>query len=319
MPSAEKDVDVRFGDVPAPGSRESHDVYVAPLLRVSRTAEGYYFAYPDAQFLVGESGEHIIAGTAPGSSVEDTCTYLVGPVMSFALRLRGCVSLHASVVIVDGRALALCGAPGAGKSSSAAAFSQMGYGVLSEDVAALQESNHGFAVHPGYPRVNLWPDAVAALWGTADALPTITPNWEKRYLRLSCREAPKRAGMGPDGVTFHHEAAPLSAIYVLEGRSKEGTRLRSLRPMEALLALTSNTHSWYLLNPAMRAHEFNLLIRLVRHVPISAAVAPDGLGDIRSLCRQLVDHFRNGPRPLGAVNETAGRGLKTPFQQQAPS
>ena len=98
--------------------------------------------------------------------------------------MRGVVPLHASAVAVANHAVALVGAPGAGKSTTAAAFAQRGFPVLSDDLAALTERENQFFVQPGYPRVNLWPDSVSALFGSHDALPPITPTWEKRYMAL---------------------------------------------------------------------------------------------------------------------------------------
>ena len=111
----------------------------------------------------------------------------MGPVIAFTLRLRGVTCLHASCVAVDDRAIALLGRPGAGKSTTAAAFAQLGYSVLSDDVVVLDDRNGQFRVQPGYPRVNLWPDSVHALFGSEDALPPITPTWGKRYLSLAAR------------------------------------------------------------------------------------------------------------------------------------
>jgi len=280
------DLDVEFDRLPPPASEEP-GIYASPSLRVSRTPRGYRFVYEDAQFLVADSGDRVIAATSPGSSFEDTCTYLVGPVMGFALRLRGAVCLHASVVVAGGSAVALCGPPGAGKSSSAAGFAQRGCAVLAEDMAALQENGDGFLVQPGYPRVNLWPDAAAALGGDGDALPAITPNWEKRYLPLA-------SGVRADVPSFHCDPAPLTAIYILEGR---GTALeaafRPLKPMEALLALAANTYSWYLLDSAMRAREFDVLRRLVRAVPVRAVSAPDDFAGIGLLCDGILADLGN--------------------------
>src|SRR5690348_16585408 len=102
--------------------------------------------------------------------------------MGFVLRLRGALCLHASSVAVGDSAVALVGLPGAGKSTTAAAFACAGFSVLSDDVVALADEGPQFYVHPGYPRVNLWPDSVQELFGSEDALPRITPTWDKRYL-----------------------------------------------------------------------------------------------------------------------------------------
>src|SRR5207244_6105024 len=124
--------------------------------------------------------------------------------------------LHASAVAVADRAIALVGLPGAGKSTAAAAFACAGYPVISDDVVALEDHGERFLVQPGYPRVNLWPDSVRRLFGSEDALPRITPTWEKRYLPL-----------GQKGHPFASKPLPLAAVYILDSRDRKSTRLNS--------------------------------------------------------------------------------------------
>jgi energy-coupling factor transporter ATP-binding protein EcfA2 len=192
-------------------------------------------------------------------TLEDVLVYLLGPIMGFVLRQRGMTSLHASAVAVNHRAIALVGPPGAGKSTTAAAFAGLGYPVISDDIVPLLDSGNGFAVQPGYPCVCLWPDSVKSLYGSFNALPLLTPNWEKRYLQL-----------GDERNHFHRDPLPLAAVYILGDRGTEPTR-PSVEPLpvaKALIALISNTYMNYLLDSALRAHEFDFLGRLVRTVPI---------------------------------------------------
>ena len=101
------------------------------------------------------------------------------------------------------QAIALCGVSQAGKSTTAAALALRGISVLTEDVTPIKDFGETFIVEPGYPRICLWPDSVKELLGSPDALPLLTPNWDKRYLPL-------------DGVraTFQSEPKPLGAIYL---------------------------------------------------------------------------------------------------------
>lgn len=159
-------------------SAPSDCVYAGSSLRVGVLADGAYFDffYNDGpRFLVEREGREIWADWPENYSLEDAATYLLGPVLGFVLRLRGITCLHASAVAVGDQAIALVGTPGAGKSTTAAAFACLGYGVLSDDVVALADEGDRFIVQPGYPRVNLWPNSVCALFDSADSLPRITP------------------------------------------------------------------------------------------------------------------------------------------------
>ena len=143
-------------------------------------------------------------------TVQDAATYLLGPIFGFLLRLRGVVSLHASGVMIGDHAVALVGPAGAGKSTTAAAFAQCGYPVITDDVFALKDSGGRFFVEPGYATLRLWPDSVEALCGSPHALPLITPNWDKRYLDLRSAD-----------FQFANSRVPISAIYVLGERRQD--------------------------------------------------------------------------------------------------
>src|SRR5271156_6758875 len=74
---------------------------------------------------------------------------------------------------------------GAGKSTTAAAFARRGFAILSDDVSALWDCRPPFLLQPAYPQLRLWPSSVRLLFGADDALPPLTPNWDKRGLDLS--------------------------------------------------------------------------------------------------------------------------------------
>jgi hypothetical protein len=239
-----------------------------PQLRVGRLRNGAYgLFYSDGpRFAVDPHGCEIVADWPTGYSLEDAVTYLSGPVLAFAVRLRGLVCLHASAVAIEDRAIAFVGSPGSGKSTTSAAFAKNGYGVLSDDVVALTEQGNRFYAQPGYPRVNLWPDSVRALFGSQDVLPRITPTWGKRFLELD-----------QDRFRFESRALPLSVIYVLRphevGRS--AYRIGPIPPASAFLTLVANTYLNYLLNMDMRSKEFGTLSRLINSVAVRFVEPPD--------------------------------------------
>jgi hypothetical protein len=249
-----------------------------PNLRVGMLAgvKYYGFFYSDgARFAVDREGREIWGDWPENYTLEDACTYLIGPVIAFALRLRGAICLHASSVAVGDRAIALLGAPGAGKSTTAAGFAQLGYSILSDDVAVLDDRGERFLVQPGYPRINMWPDSVRALFGSEDALPLITPTWGKRYLPLD-----------QNGLRFQAAPLPLGAIYVLTGREPDlaAPVVEELSSSEAFMTLVANTYVNYLLDSDMRSREFELLGRVVAGVPVRRVRTTDNPSRLFDLC-----------------------------------
>lgn len=267
-----------------------------PNLRVRILPDGSYvaFFYNDgARFAVDRHGREVWADWPENHTLEDACTYLLGPVMGFVLRLRGTVCLHASAVAVDDRAIALVGPPGSGKSTTAAAFARSGFRVFSDDVVPLTDKGDYFLVPPAYPRVNLWPDSVLSLFGSEDSLPRITPTWDKLYLSL-----------GQNGYHFASMPLPLGAIYILDSRDRTLTApvIEAVSAKEALITLVPNTYVNYLLDQNMRRTEFDVLSRIVSEIPVRRVRPQDEPSAIFGLCETIVDDAR---RVMGAVRANA--------------
>jgi hypothetical protein len=256
-----------------------------PTLRVWEIAGGYFhLVYSDAtEFIVNRSGTEIWARWPDELTLEDTATYLLGPVMGFVLILRGITCLHASAIAFDNKAIAMLGPRSAGKSTTAAAFARLGYSVLTDDVVAIADHGDSFLVQPGYPRLRLWPDSVNALFGESDALPLLTPNWDKRYLDLMSQD-----------YKFQQKSLPLAAVYILGDRSDDpvSPSVQSVSANIGMMALVANTYATYLKDKAMRAQEFDLLSRMLNHVPLRHVTPHADVAYLSRLCEIIIDDFQ---------------------------
>jgi hypothetical protein len=252
-----------------------------PVLQIKQTADAAYvsFLYSDqCEFILDAKGTRVWASWPDELSMEDVFPWLRGPILGAVLRLRNTVSLHASAVSIGGSAIAVLGPAGSGKSTTAAAFARRGYGVLSDDVVALKPRNDSFWVQPGYPNVLLWPESVRALYGSEDALPRITPDWEKCYLDLL-----------ESGFEFIREPLPLAAIYVLCKRSTD-THTQLIQPVSgkaALMELISNTYVSYLTDRSMRSRDFELLGWVAAHVPIRRVTPHSDPAQLSRMCDRI--------------------------------
>ena len=291
------DVSITIGDLPAHLREAAHDgaesIFVTddsgdaatPNLRVTRIGDGAYynFAYADGtRIVVDACGTRVWAINAEGATVEDTATYLLGPTLGFVLRLRGTTCLHASAIAVGGKAVAFAGPAGAGKSTTAAAFACRGIPVLTDDVAPLRDRDPCFEVEPAYPRLRLWTDSAESLFGSREALPRITPTWDKRYLDLNQSQ-----------FRFRQQPLELAAIYVLSPREPRTAPLvEKLDHRQALMALIPETYSTRLLDTAQRAREFDLLARLVERVPVRRLTPCADFSAIPTLCDSILRDLR---------------------------
>jgi hypothetical protein len=211
---------------------------------------GYLLHAPGcARILIAPDGTELISAPEPGSS--QWTALLLAQALPLAATLRGLEVLHASGVVVGGRAVLFVGPPGAGKSSLAAAMLRRGEAeLLGDDTVALQLRDGGALIaHPG-----------AALLQLRAA----------EHERLSRRE---RAVLGAP-VTFLGKQryspsvaaspAPFGVLFLLE-RSTHGPpfeRIEAVDPF-ALLASTFNL--------SVRTPE-----RLTRQLDVAVALAATG-------------------------------------------
>ena len=93
----------------------------------------------------------------PPTPTESFQVYLLGQALSFALLKLGFEPLHATAVVVDGRAVALLGESGSGKSTLAAAFVDAGFQMLTDDVLMVHECRGEAMAYPGPARLKLFP------------------------------------------------------------------------------------------------------------------------------------------------------------------
>jgi hypothetical protein len=306
------DLRISFGELPAWVRELDHQLsYTSeytdstgePLLRVFSLSEGafHHFRYADqTEFLVDNAGTEIWCHWQEPLTIEDAATYLLGPVFGFVLLLRGVVSLHASAVVVDSEVVALVGPAGAGKSTTAAAFSARGFTILADDVVTLDDRADRFLVRPSYPCIRLWPASVKALYGSESHLPRLTPNWDKRYLDLTNVSD-----------QFQRKPLPLSAVYVFGARSdlEAAPFVTPLDRSDALLSLIANTYTNYLMDKQMQARQFELLSRLLANVPVRKVTPHANADRLRELCDCLISDFASLKSRSDAMDQHSQRAV----------
>jgi hypothetical protein len=90
--------------------------------------------------------------------------FTVSEALGLILFQRGYFLLHASSVMVGDEAWCFMGTPGAGKSTTAAAFIKAGCKLLSDDLTAIGFDSEGVAwVIAAYPQLKIWENTVNGL------------------------------------------------------------------------------------------------------------------------------------------------------------
>jgi hypothetical protein len=113
----------------------------------------------DGYLLSGERyGAHLLSADGlrlrcvpKTASREDWQRFLIAQVLPFAAVLKGLEVFHAGAVAIDGRAIALLGPAGAGKTTLAVALSELGASFFADDVVAIEAVEGALVAYPGSP------------------------------------------------------------------------------------------------------------------------------------------------------------------------
>lgn len=224
-----------------------------------------------AEFVVDPSGSSVTIARTSNVLLEEVAELLIGPVFSCLASQRGLTCVHAAVVRVGSRTIALAGPSGSGKSTTALALVQRGGVLVSDDVAVLSPVEGGIAAAAGAPRVRMRPDSAGMLTGSFDSL---VPLWAdgrpaptKRYLRLDPEPATRDQ---------HHR---LDAIYFLAPWSEQAREpsIVPLSPARTLTRLMAHRHMSDAIHPDAHQRDFAILAQLAETVSASELIRPAGL------------------------------------------
>lgn len=241
-----------------------------------QTDSGILLTWHDfARFLVRD-GSEVTVEIAPGNRDMSIVRHLIlGPVCGVLNYQRGLAIFHASAVALAEGGVAFMGDKGFGKSTQAAAFTQRGGTLITDDLLALRPEGRQLWAMPGVPFLKLWPESVAMLGQDPQSLPQVKDNLEKRALNM--------------GDAVIQSPVPLRAI-VLLGHGTE-VSLERLPPRSAFLRLLPN---WY---GAIWGGEFLKILGLERQfrdcaaavdiLPVYLLRRPVDMDRIPSICQAI--------------------------------
>ena len=204
---------------------------------------------------------------------------LLGPVLSFWLERRGVPALHASAVVVGGRAVAFLAENQGGKTALAAALVRRGHALLTDDVLAVEASGGGFSGQPGYPQMRMWPDEAAHFCRRPDDLDTVHPSVAKLRVPISATD-------------FCRSPRPLAAIYLAARRELAGGPDGEIHPLasrDAVIELVRHSFTPHLVAAAgLQPARLELFARLATRVPVRRLVYRDGFERLPAVAERIV-------------------------------
>ena len=198
------------------------------------------------EFLISKDGRSITCYRFPQASPESFHVYLLGQALSFALVKNGIEPLHATVVVIRGKAVAFLGDCGFGKSTLAAEFLRAGHRLLTDDLLVLRETGQRMLAYPGPPRIKLFPELAQRFLPDAASGVPMNPHTRKLVIPLNQDRA---CGT----------SVPLAAVYALASPDKmageRNIRITALSLREAFLRILASAFNIVILHaPRLRRH-----------------------------------------------------------------
>jgi hypothetical protein len=239
--------------------------------------EAYLYWDQIGTFLV-RGGKEIFIEPFPGVEADLLRLPLLGGVLATLLHQRGLLVLHASAVALNGKAAAFLGGKGWGKSTLAAVLHARGHSFISDDVVALDTRDARITtVLPAFPRLKLWPDAIASLGKEIESCPRLHSLVEKRNFQITPR--------------FVEWPVPLKNIYILG----LGPRLEieAIKPQEIIHQLIGNSYITRFGKRLPKSEEAVIFLRcaeLAKNILVYRLKRPASLSGLSSLAQLVEEH-----------------------------
>ncbi len=230
------------------------------------------------------SGQQIHSDKTASIPQSDIESFLIGPVLGFALRLLSKTCLHASVLSYQTHALALLGPKGAGKSTLASALLEQGARLIADDIAALDFDGEQIMVNAGYPALRLLPAALNAYSLNIDDLKPVLSVGEKRVIPLPNKQLTWQ---------FDQQKRPLSCLYVLNHRDAQlaTIRVNALSSKQSVIALAPHRYPGYATDQHHKALDFSRMTQLTQAVPVKKLTCTDNIHKLSSIASSILEDF----------------------------
>lgn len=259
------DIEVTFGPLPMPQAAclraKPHFQMYADGTAVLRSSQGIR--------LLLDQGRHLRLEVPDGLDSRLLQSWLVGPGLGLILHQRGTPPLHASAITLAGRAIAIAGDSGAGKSTTTRALLHRGHRLLAEDQAVIDPISK--RLYPGAPDLRLWAEA-ARLFGDPMIEESRVGAEEDKFTIGSLRKR------------FDSEARPLTALFILSSDPADRPDAERLSGAAAAAALHRHVYRLRLatfmgLGPGI----FRWATALAANVPVYTLRRPHDLSRLDEL------------------------------------
>jgi hypothetical protein len=197
-----------------------------------------------------------------GVEMSEVRIFVLSSMLGALAHMQGFLPLHASGVVVNGKAILFCGKSGLGKSTLCAALYQKGYDFVTDNLAAIFIDEHGKPmVHPSYSHFRLWEDSLKKLGEFSNDIIKMRDAVEKYNLILEDQ--------------LQEGAIPLHKIYHLNHRFENKITIEPMKGRQKADIIVNETFRIKLLNGLGRhEHYFNLLNQICSKTEVAKIYRP---------------------------------------------
>jgi hypothetical protein len=271
------DIDVRFAPLCEP---------VAEDIVFSRG--GVFLLTDGSAFIAGhgvririEAGARLIVDVMQSLSDAELHTWLFGAAMGVLCHQREQPPLHASVVEIDGQAVAFAGISGAGKSTMAQVLLRRGHRLLTDDQAIIDPDT--LLVQPAFPSMKLWRGTDGGENCPADPALRVRAGVDKYHFPL--------------GDLFRSRATPLAMILAL--RTDTSLRRPSFETVNWQHAATLLQRRLVFRPGVARSMDggrslFRWAVAIARKVPLQILRRPNDMRQLEDICDHVETMISEG-------------------------
>ena len=222
-----------------------------------------------------------------GFPVDWVWQWLQGHVFSTLLHIRGIFNIHASSVVLNGRAIALSGDTHAGKSTLALSFLSKGWQLLTDDLLplSLDGGSGTISALPSYPVMRLFEDVSGLFFADKNQFPNAALGWSK--LRVPSSKL---------ATVFRDKAALLVAFFKIrrleesaEFSAGEAVRFSRLSGSVAIREVLGAAITLPCLNRRLQAKYFRSCGAIASSIPVVELQILPGLDHLPGICDAISD------------------------------
>lgn len=214
------------------------------------TEEQIMYQIPNVATFLIKGGNQIFYTPMETATEDHLRLYLLGTCMGAILIQRKILPLHGSAVEIDGKAYAIVGESGAGKSTTASALMKKGFKLISDDVIPVNFNEQGIpVVTPAYPQQKLWQNSLDQFGMNSNQLRPIVERETKFAIPVQSQ--------------FCYESIPLAGIFELTKVEREELTLSPIESLQRLHTLFLHTYrNFFLERAGLLEWHFHMTVKM---------------------------------------------------------